>query len=65
MDSIEVRPHRGGWKVFEAPGVEPYFTEGDAKRSAIDYAKTRMVSRSGEILVKDIAGLTEEVLRIG
>jgi hypothetical protein len=23
MAVIEVRPHRWGWKVFEAPGVEP------------------------------------------
>jgi hypothetical protein len=22
---IEIRPHRSGWKVFEAPGVEPVF----------------------------------------
>jgi hypothetical protein len=22
---IEIKPHRWGWKVFEAPGVEPVF----------------------------------------
>jgi len=22
---LEIRPHRNGWKVFEAPGVEPVF----------------------------------------
>ncbi len=27
MTLIEVRPHRWGWKVFEAPGVEPVFPE--------------------------------------
>ena len=32
---IEIRPHRWGWKVFEAPGVEPVFPE---KRQAINYA---------------------------
>ena len=25
MTLIEIRPHRNGWKVFEAPGVEPVF----------------------------------------
>jgi len=32
---IEIKPHRWGWKVFEAPGVEPVFPE---KRQAISYA---------------------------
>jgi hypothetical protein len=32
MTLIEIRPHRWGWKVFEAPGVEPVFPE---KRQAI------------------------------
>jgi len=22
---FEVRPHRGGWQCFEAPGVAPYW----------------------------------------
>jgi hypothetical protein len=26
---IEIRPHRNGWKVFEAPGVEPVFPQKD------------------------------------
>ena len=38
MVLIEIRPHPWGWKVFEAPGVEPVFLE---KRLAIDYAETR------------------------
>jgi hypothetical protein len=25
MTLIEIRPHPGSWKVFEAPGVEPVF----------------------------------------
>jgi hypothetical protein len=29
---IEIRPHRWGWKVFEARGVEPVIPE---KRQAI------------------------------
>jgi hypothetical protein len=29
MTVIEIRPYRNGWKVFEAPGVEPVFpTDG-------------------------------------
>jgi hypothetical protein len=43
MTLIEIRPHRWGWKVFEAPGVEPVFPE---KRQAIDYAETRACARS-------------------
>jgi len=35
MTVIEIRPHPWGWKVFEAPGVEPVFPQ---KRQAIDYA---------------------------
>jgi hypothetical protein len=27
MTVIEIRPHRLGWKVFEAPGAEPVFPE--------------------------------------
>jgi hypothetical protein len=36
MTVIEIKPHRWGWKVFEAPGVEPVFPE---KRQAISYAE--------------------------
>jgi hypothetical protein len=43
MTLIEIRPHRWGWKVFEAPGVEPVFPE---KRQAIDYAETRACAKS-------------------
>ncbi len=25
MTLIEIKPHRWGWKVLEAPGVEPVF----------------------------------------
>jgi hypothetical protein len=35
---IEIRLHRWGWKVFEAPGVEPVFLEKD---QAIRYAENR------------------------
>lgn len=38
MTVIEIKPHAWGWKVFEAPGVEPVFPE---KRHGIDYAETR------------------------
>jgi len=50
MTLIEIRPHRWGWKVFEAPGVEPVFPE---KRQAIDYAQCRACFRSGEIRILD------------
>jgi membrane protease YdiL (CAAX protease family) len=38
MTVIEIKPHRWGWKVFEAPGVEPVFPQKD---HAIDYAPSR------------------------
>lgn len=51
MKVIEVKPVRGGWKVFEAPGVEPVFIGPDGQRQAIDYAKTRQGFSQGEIRV--------------
>jgi hypothetical protein len=50
---IEIKPHRWGWKVFEAPGVEPVFAE---KRQAINYAGNRASFRSGEIRILDSTG---------
>jgi hypothetical protein len=38
MTVIEIKPLRNGWKVVEAPGVEPVFAE---KRQAINYAQNR------------------------
>ncbi len=29
---IEIKPHRWGWKVFEAPGVEPVFGEASGNQ---------------------------------
>jgi hypothetical protein len=50
MTVIEIKPHRCGWKVFEAPGAEPVFLD---KRQAIHYAETRACFRAGEIRVLD------------
>jgi hypothetical protein len=59
MTLIEVRPHPWGWKVFEAPGVEPVFPE---KRQAISYAQGRASFRSGEIRILDSSGNVERVI---
>jgi hypothetical protein len=59
MTVIEVRPHRWGCRVFEAPGVEPVFLE---KRQAIDYAETRVCFRSGEIRILDSTGKIERII---
>jgi len=59
MTVIEIKPHRWGWRVFEAPGVEPVFLE---KRQGIDYAQTRACFRSGEIRVLDAAGKLERTI---
>jgi len=52
---IEIKPHRWGWKLFEAPGVEPVFPEKD---QAIKYAK----NRSGEIRILDVTGKVERTI---
>ena len=59
MTLIEIKPHRNGWKVFEAPGVEPVFLE---KRQAINYAENRAWFRSGEIRILDSSGNVERII---
>jgi hypothetical protein len=56
---IEIRPHRNGWKCFEAPGVEPVFLD---QEQAIDYAKSRACFRSGEIRVLDSSGAVTHII---
>jgi hypothetical protein len=48
---IEIRPFRGGWQCFEAPGVGPYWTGESAKEDAIGYATARAKFGRGEIRV--------------
>lgn len=59
MTVIEIKPHRWGWKVFEAPGVEPVFGE---QQQAIDYALNRTSLRSGEIRILDSSGNVERII---
>jgi hypothetical protein len=59
MTVIEVRPYRNGWKVFEAPSVEPIFSTKD---HALGYAHTRACFRSGEIRILDSAGELEKTI---
>ena len=58
---IDIRPHTGGgWEVFEAPGVQPYF--GDRKH-AVDYAMERAKLHKGKIRILDTDGsILEEFL---
>jgi hypothetical protein len=49
----------GGWKAFEAIGVEPVFLK---RQHAIDYAKCRASFRSGEIRLFDRVGNHEETI---
>jgi hypothetical protein len=59
MTVIEIKPHRWGWKAFEAPGVEPVFpTKGDA----ISYAQARVRYCAGEIRVLDPSGNVERTI---
>jgi hypothetical protein len=63
LDVIEIRPHRGGWQAFEAPGVQPYWIEADAKQYAITYATERMkMRRCGEVRVFNAAGELEQTI---
>jgi hypothetical protein len=59
MTLIEIRPHRNGWKVFEAPGVEPVFL---TKEQAVNYAQNRASFRSGEIRILDSSGNVERII---
>ena len=59
MTLIEIKPHRWGWKVFEAPSVEPVFP---GKDQAIDYAQNRARLRTGEIRIFDSTGKVERVI---
>jgi hypothetical protein len=59
MTVIEIRPHRWGWKVFEAPGVEPVFPE---ENDAISYTQTRACFRSGEIRIVDSTGTITRII---
>ena len=62
MTVFEIRPHRGGWQCFEAPGVAPYFVHPDAQQLAISYAKGRTAHRHGEIRVFNAAAEIEQVI---
>lgn len=59
---IEIRPYRGGWQCFEAPGVQPYWIGENAKQSAIDYAKERAKFGRGEIRALNADGSTEQII---
>jgi len=48
-----------GWKVFEAPGVEPVFLD---KEQAIDYATGRACFRSGAIRILKSNGDVERII---
>jgi hypothetical protein len=60
---IEIRPHKGGWQCFEAPGVEPYWTGDTAKQDAISYATARAIFGRGEIRVLNHNGSVERVIQ--
>ena len=59
---IEIRPFRGGWQCFEAPGVQPYWTGESAKEDAIGYAKARAKFGRGEIHVLNVDGSIQELI---
>lgn len=56
---IEIKPHRGGWKVSEGSGVEPFY---DDRRDALGYAQERTKGRRGEIRILNAAGKVEAAI---
>ena len=62
MTIFEIRSHRGGWQCFEAPGVQPWLKENNARQHAIDYAIGRTPHRHGEIRVFNAAGELEQAI---
>lgn len=56
---FEIRPHFGGWKVFEGNGNEPYFSE---REQAIHYAEGRTSLRRGEIRILNTHGQIDETI---
>jgi len=62
MNIIEVKPAHRGWKVLEAPGVEPVFLGERGREQAIDYARTRQGFGEGEIRVLHCAGKLVEII---
>ena len=62
---IDIRPFRGGWQCFEAPGVAPFWTGNGAKEDAISYAKGRAKFGRGEIRVLNPDGSIECIIPFG
>ncbi len=59
---IEIRPYRGGWQCFEAPGVGPFWTGNGAREDAISYAKGRAKFGRGEIRVLNADRTFERII---
>ena len=59
---IEIRPFRGGWQCYEAPGVGPFWTGANAKEDTIGCAKDCAKFGHGEIRVIGSAGDIEKVI---
>jgi hypothetical protein len=62
---IEIRPYRGGWRCFEAAGVQPFWIGNGAKKDAISYAKGRAKYGRGEIRVLNPDGSIECIIPFG
>ena len=60
MRVIEVGPYRNGWKLFESPGVEPFYVGPKAKDHAISYATERLKFSGGEVRIHDAPGAVEK-----
>jgi hypothetical protein len=56
---IEIRPHRWGWKAFEAPGVEPVFPQ---KGQAIESARSARAFAQARFGFLDSTGTVERVI---
>ena len=59
---IEIRPFKGGWQCYEAPGVGPYWTGDTDKEDAIGYATARAKFGRGEIRVLNADSSIEQTI---
>ena len=59
--TIEIRPYRRGWQVYESLLVKPFFLD---RQQAIDYGRFRSQNRTVQLVIRDAAGSVERVEEI-
>src|SRR6266480_7896873 len=67
MTLIEIKPHRWGWKVFEAPGVELIFPKKDHAMAAIitECSPFEILLRSKNLVDRAVRERDDEEISVG